>query len=114
MSFAAVLALVALYEWLSERKREDLRDVSPLWWTLHRSFGLFMGAALTTLVASIAIAPFAVYHFHRMTHYGADRQSDRGAAREPLDHAHGRAQPDCHAPWSRGLATQGRWGSASS
>jgi predicted membrane metal-binding protein len=32
MSFAAVLALVALYEWLSERKREDLRDVSPLWW----------------------------------------------------------------------------------
>jgi competence protein ComEC len=70
MSFAAVLALVALYEWLSERKREDLRDVSPLWWALHRSFGLFMGAALTTLVASIAIAPFAAYHFHRMTHYG--------------------------------------------
>jgi competence protein ComEC len=44
--------------------------VSPLWWALHRSFGLFMGAALTTLVASIAIAPFAAYHFHRMTHYG--------------------------------------------
>jgi competence protein ComEC len=70
MSFAAVLALVALYEWLSERKREGLRDVSPFWWALHRGFGLFMGAALTTLVASIAIAPFAVYHFHRMTHYG--------------------------------------------
>jgi competence protein ComEC len=70
MSFAAVIALVALYEWLSERKRDGLRDVSPLWAALHRGFGLFMGAALTTLVASIAIAPFAVYHFHRMTHYG--------------------------------------------
>ncbi|MGA7455966.1 MAG: ComEC/Rec2 family competence protein, partial [Methyloceanibacter sp.] len=27
-------------------------------------------AAFTTLVAGTAIAPFAVYHFHRMTHYG--------------------------------------------
>ena len=27
-------------------------------------------AALTTLVASTAIAPFAVFHFHRMTEYG--------------------------------------------
>ncbi len=70
MSFAAVVALVALYEWLSERKRDGLRDVSPVWAAIHRGFGLFMAAALTTLVASIAIAPFAVYHFHRMTHYG--------------------------------------------
>jgi competence protein ComEC len=28
------------------------------------------GAAVTTLVAGTAIASFAVYHFHRMTHYG--------------------------------------------
>jgi competence protein ComEC len=28
------------------------------------------GAAATTLIASLAIAPFALYHFHRMTHYG--------------------------------------------
>jgi competence protein ComEC len=70
MSFAAVVALVALYEWLSERKRDSLLDVSPFWAALHRGLSLFIGAALTTLVASIAIAPFAVYHFHRMTHYG--------------------------------------------
>jgi len=31
MSFAAVVALVALYEWLSERKRDGLRDVNPYW-----------------------------------------------------------------------------------
>jgi competence protein ComEC len=37
---------------------------------LRRGAGLAGGAAITTLVASAAIAPFAVYHFHRMTHYG--------------------------------------------
>jgi competence protein ComEC len=99
MSFAAVVALVALYERLSGRERDSLRDVSPLWGALHRGFSLFMGAGLTTLVASITIAPFAVYHFHRMDPLRANRQSDRGAALEPRDHAHGRAQPDRHALW---------------
>jgi len=32
--------------------------------------GLVGGAAATTLVAGTAVAPFAVYHFHRMTHFG--------------------------------------------
>ncbi len=31
---------------------------------------LVIGAALTTLIAGAAVAPFAVYHFHRMTHFG--------------------------------------------
>jgi competence protein ComEC len=70
MSFAAVVALVALYEWLATRERTGLSDVSPIWRTLHRGWGLVAGAALTTLVASTAIAPFAVFHFHRMTEYG--------------------------------------------
>ena len=70
MSFAAVVALVALYEWLSKWSREGLGDVSPLWASLPKGWGLLSGAALTTLVAGTAIAPFAVYHFHRMTHYG--------------------------------------------
>jgi competence protein ComEC len=70
MSFAAVVALVALYEWLSGREREGPSDVSLVWGTLRKGWGLLMGAAMTTLVASAAIAPFAVYHFHRMTHYG--------------------------------------------
>jgi competence protein ComEC len=70
MSFAAVVALVALYEWLSKRGRERLADVSPVWGTLRKGWSLVAGAALTTLVAGTAIAPFAVYHFHRMTHYG--------------------------------------------
>ncbi|MEE8633278.1 MAG: ComEC/Rec2 family competence protein [Methyloceanibacter sp.] len=28
------------------------------------------GVAVTTLIAGTAVAPFAVYHFHRMTHFG--------------------------------------------
>jgi competence protein ComEC len=70
MSFAAVVALVALYEWLSGLSRMRLRDASPLWGTFHRGTSLLAGAAATTLVAGTAIAPFALYHFHRMTHYG--------------------------------------------
>jgi competence protein ComEC len=70
MSFAAVIALVALYEWLSKREREHLGDVSSVWGTLRKGWSLLTGAGLTTLVAGTAIAPFAIYHFHRMTHYG--------------------------------------------
>jgi competence protein ComEC len=70
MSFAAVVALVALYEWLSARPRSQLHDVNPVWRSLERGGALVSVAALTTIVASTAIAPFAVYHFYRMTHYG--------------------------------------------
>lgn len=69
MSFAAVVALVALYEWMSTRARDRLGDVSPWWQGLRKGWTLLFGAALTTLAASTAIAPFAVYHFHRMNHY---------------------------------------------
>jgi competence protein ComEC len=70
MSFAAVIALVALYEWLSKRKWQGAPDVSPVFRTLRKGGGLIAGAGITTLVAGTAVAPFALYHFHRMTHYG--------------------------------------------
>ena len=70
MSFAAVIALVALYEWFASRSRPSLSDVSAFWRILHKGSVLLLGAALTTLVASVAIAPFALYHFHRITRYG--------------------------------------------
>ncbi|HSD92958.1 MAG TPA: ComEC/Rec2 family competence protein [Methyloceanibacter sp.] len=70
MSFAAVIALVALYEWLSQRDWYGPRDVSPVFRTLRKGGGLIAGAGVTTLVAGTAVAPFALYHFHRMTHYG--------------------------------------------
>jgi competence protein ComEC len=70
MSFAAVIALVALYEWLSNRKWDGPGDVSPVFRTLRKGWALVAGAGATTLVAGTAITPFAIYHFHRMTHYG--------------------------------------------
>lgn len=70
MSFAAVIGLIALYEWLSKRERGGLEDVSLAWRALRIGGFLFWGAALTAIVAGFAVAPFAVYHFHRMTHFG--------------------------------------------
>ena len=45
MSFAAVVTLVALYEWLSERKRDGLCDVNPYWAALQRGLGLLCGGS---------------------------------------------------------------------
>jgi len=70
MSFAAVIGLVALYEWVSARKDHRLLDVSVLWRGARWSGALLTGIAATTLVAGTAITPFAIYHFHRMTHFG--------------------------------------------
>jgi len=70
MSFAAVIALVALYERLAQRGWLGGSDISPVFRALHKGWALLLGAGVTTLVAGTAVAPFAVYHFHRMTHYG--------------------------------------------
>ncbi|NQV84462.1 MAG: ComEC/Rec2 family competence protein [Rhodospirillales bacterium] len=70
MSFAAVIALIATYEAISERRRYDGYGVSkiPLW---LRKAGLYLaGVALTTVVAGLATAPFAVFHFNRIADYG--------------------------------------------
>jgi competence protein ComEC len=61
MSFAAVLALVAVYEALRER---------DLWASLMeggagRLAVFFAGIVVSTLIASAAVAPFAAYHFHK-------------------------------------------------
>src|SRR6202000_3479143 len=65
MSFAAVIALIAVYEsWGT--KLMGRRD-SPLLW---RAILYVAGMALTTLIASAATAPFIVYHFNRITILG--------------------------------------------
>lgn len=63
MSFAAVVALVATFEELRERARQ--RREALFNGTLLRGLLFFGGIVLTTLVASIAVAPFAAYHFHK-------------------------------------------------
>ncbi len=60
MSFAAVASLVAVAEWEQRRAR-----LVPHSW-LYRHI---RGIALTSLVASFATLPFAMYYFGRATHY---------------------------------------------
>ncbi len=69
MSFAAVVALVAVYEAMREavRNRENARGMPP---SRVMRMLLFFGAIVgTTLIASIAVAPFAAYHFHKSQQY---------------------------------------------
>ena len=62
MSFAAVVALVAAYEWLRLRNTAGGGPTRRGW---LGTVLLFLGGILTTtLVASLAVAPFGVYHFH--------------------------------------------------
>jgi len=62
MSFAAVVALVSAYEWL--RRREEARAGPGARGAVGR-VALFLGGIVaSTLVASLAVAPFGIYHFH--------------------------------------------------
>lgn len=60
MSFAAVVALISVYEALRGRGAPFTRR-GPV-----TGFALFMGGiVLSTLIASAAVAPFAAYYFHK-------------------------------------------------
>ena len=45
-------------------------DMSLFWRLVHKLRVLIAGDALSTLVATVAVSPFAVYHFHRASYYG--------------------------------------------
>ncbi len=67
MSFAAVIALIATYE--RYRYREAGRRVAPR--TRFRRLRLYLaGVVLTSLVAGLATAPYAAFHFNRFVDYG--------------------------------------------
>jgi competence protein ComEC len=65
LSFAAVAALVAVYEVVSNFRTAN--RVAPSW--LKRALTYCGGVALTTLVAGAATAPFAAFHFHRFADF---------------------------------------------
>ena len=66
LSFAAVTALIVIYDRLTP------------WWTRisggaefgRRALLYFLGICLTTLIASIATAPFSIYQFQTFNPYG--------------------------------------------
>ncbi len=66
MSFAAVVALVAFYEAVSERLA-GLRGGAGF----PRRIALYaLGVGLTTLIAGLATGPYAIYHFNRFAVFG--------------------------------------------
>ena len=66
MSFAAVLGLIAVYEAASPRLAEWRRGGGAG----RRLLMYLLAVALTTLVAGLATAPFAAFHFHRLASFG--------------------------------------------
>jgi len=60
MSFAAVVALVAVAEW--EQGRRSSTPRGPVWRHLR-------AIAMTSLIGSLATLPFALFFFGRATHY---------------------------------------------
>jgi competence protein ComEC len=82
MSFAAVTALVASYEYAAEKgwfrigaragglPQADAAARGPEW-TWARRAGLYLASVLlTSVIAILATAPFAIYHFNRMAWFG--------------------------------------------
>lgn len=66
MSFGAVAALIAVYEWWNARRLPDVAPPGPIW----RAGQMIVAAAATSMVAGLATAPFAAYHFNRFADYG--------------------------------------------
>jgi competence protein ComEC len=65
MSFAAVMALIAAYEGSREWRAGRRADAGPV----RRSLLYLGGLIATSLIAGIATAPFAIYHFNRFSEY---------------------------------------------
>ncbi len=65
LSFAAVIALIAAYEFLKEHTIDPARTD---WW--RRPARYIAGIALTTIIATAATSPFAIYHFNQMAQFG--------------------------------------------
>lgn len=71
MSFAAVAALMAANQiWQDRRRTTPPAERGPLHHGTSRLWLGFLAIGATTLVATIATAPFSVYHFHRLNPFG--------------------------------------------
>ena len=66
MSFAAVVALIAAYEWWNARRIPDAEPPGMF----MRAVRMIGAAAVTSLIAGLATAPFAAFHFNRFADYG--------------------------------------------
>jgi len=71
MSFAAVVALVAAYEELGKRGTFEAFSFYGKKHSHLKKVVFYIGTMLlTTLIAEMAIAPFALFHFNKLVQYG--------------------------------------------
>ncbi len=69
MSFAAVIGLIALAEWVTSRPRNEEPRRSGTARLLRWSVRALAMVLATSLVATLATTPFAIYHFDRAASY---------------------------------------------
>jgi competence protein ComEC len=69
MSFAAVVALMAVYEAIRERSERATTHWS-MRYVAGRALWFIGGTLGSTAVASLAVAPLAAFHFHKLAQYG--------------------------------------------
>ena len=87
MSFAAVVALVSAYEWL--RGRAEERGAVTMRGALRDTLLFFGGIVASTLIASLAVAPFGIYHFHNTQQFAILANLDRHSDLQHHRHAGG-------------------------
>ncbi len=68
MSFAATAALISVYERWGNRTK-PVPSQFAFWRGIQITGRYFTGIALTTMVAGLAVAPFAIFHFHKLAQY---------------------------------------------
>jgi competence protein ComEC len=74
MSFAAVIALISVYELAMKKlfahQEDDCREGQRWYAKLHNKIWLYpVSIMFTSLIAGLATAPFAAYHFNQVSNY---------------------------------------------
>ncbi len=70
MSYAAIIGLIALAEWHQHRSQEDLGEQGVVMRVLRYCWKHFAGTFVSSIVATLATAPIAIFHFDRAGGYG--------------------------------------------